>query len=149
MTSCPIAGYSVDENASRMVALGVVGAVIAVVALPGVWAQWVLFALTCDFASRGFYRGRGSLLALAARAIQNRARIRPSKVDAGPKRFAARIGFGFSLALLGLGAWGGADAFRVVAVALGACAALEGLLGWCAGCRIWSAWWSLRARAMA
>lgn len=146
MTSCPIAGYSVDENASRLVALGVVGAVVAVVALPGAWAQWGLLALAWDFASRGFFRGWHSPLSQVARAVLGRFRTPPSKVDAGPKRFAARIGFGFSLALLGLGIWGGVDAFRVVAAALGLCAALEGLLGWCVGCQIWSVWWSLRAR---
>lgn len=149
MASCPIAGYSINENVARLVAFWVVVAIALVLVLPLPWARWILLALACDFGLRGFSRPRWSVLARMSSAILTKLGVPSRRVDAGPKRFAARIGLGFSIALLAMSWTGGVEAFRIAAGILGLCAALEFSLGLCVGCHLWSAWWALRQRVVA
>jgi len=68
----------------------------------------------------------------------------PELRDAGPKRFAARVGLGFSAALLVLTNTGHRGATLAIAGILLFCAILESVLGFCVGCRVWSAWYAIR-----
>ncbi len=149
MASCPIAGYSVNENVARLVAFWVVVAIALVLVLPLPWARWILLALACDFGLRGLSKPRWSGLSRLSGAILTSLGVRSRLVDAGPKRFAARIGFGFSIVLLAMSWTAGPEAFRMVAGVLGMCALLESSLGLCVGCHLWSAWWALRQRVVA
>jgi hypothetical protein len=144
--TCPIAGYKIDETASRWVAGFVL---LLVVLLPWLRPEFqaiVLVFLTADFGTRAFSRPRWSPLARLSGAILNAVGAEGIRVDAGPKRFAARIGLGFSLGILWLLIDGLTNPALAVAGALAACALLEASLGVCVGCHLYSIVHGLRDR---
>lgn len=143
---CPLAGYTIDENAARWTAaVTAVGALAALAASQSLGVGIALF-LAADFATRAFSRPRWSPAARLVATLLSAFRIAPRRVDAGPKRFAARIGLGLLLLLalaLALDAPSLALASGIILIA---CATLEAALGFCVGCWLWSAWWQVRER---
>lgn len=98
----------------------------------------VVLALTQDFVVRALGRPRLSPLARLASGLVRLLGLPPRPADSAPKRFAAGIGVAFTataglLALAGL-----AMPAAVIAAVLLTCAALEGLLGFCLGCRVYA-----------
>lgn len=146
---CPIAGYRIDENAARVVAVAVLSLVSLAVWSGGPLAAGLFAFLVLDFATRALSRPRWSPLGRAAGALLKAVGRKPRLVDAGPKRFAARIGLASSLALLVLSLAGAVPPLRAVAAVLAVCAALEGFAGLCLGCQAWTLWWALRDRLSA
>ena len=144
--TCPIAGYKIDENAARWVAGFVVVGVLVAVLGANFLRPWIIVFLAIDFGFRAFSRPKWSPLGRISGALLKSAGIPPKSVDAGPKRFAARIGLGFTAVLLLLGLVGSDLATRSVAGMLAACAFLEAAFGFCLGCRIYGLWYELRAR---
>jgi hypothetical protein len=143
---CPLAGYRIDEKAARVVAgFVVLGTALAVV-LGGFWATGIFLFLVADFGVRAFSRPRWSPLGRLAGIILRGMGAAPELRDAGPKRFAARIGLGFSLVLLILTNSGFRGTTLAVAAILLVCAILESLLGFCLGCQVWTAWYAIRDR---
>lgn len=136
---CPIAGYKIDEENARLVAAFVVVGLILAWIAPEVWSELVVFFLGVDFAARAASRPSWSPLARISRYVLRIADRSPRLVDAGPKRFAARIGLGFVLALLAAKFTGSQGVFFALSSILGVCAALEAGFGFCVGCRIHSA----------
>jgi hypothetical protein len=124
---CAIVGYSVDENAAR------VNAAVALLFVAAWYASgWVmlLVLLAADFFVRGFVHPRYSPVALL--------QVEPVRVDAGPKRFAARIGFFMTGAAVVLAVAHAEAAAAVLVGMLGFCAALEAFVGYCVGCTLYS-----------
>lgn len=141
--SCPIIGYSINERGARVVAGLVATLVAATLLLPETWARSVLLFLALDFGFRAFSRPRWSPLGRLGELALGWSGIAPRRVDAGPKRFAARIGLGFVLGLL---AATGYVASGIVAIASGVLilfALLESVFGFCVGCRAWTLWYRL------
>ncbi len=143
---CPIAGYRIDERGSRIVA----GCVLALVALaatrPGPLERLVLLFLLADFGARAFSRPRWSLLARLSAQVLKVFGMAPRLVDAGAKRFAARVGLVFALALLVSGAVEARPAYLAAALVLSLCAALEAFVGFCLGCWMWTLWYGILDR---
>lgn len=141
---CPLAGYPIDEKAARIVAALTASIAMAIpFAAPNV--QFALVALLIlDFTPRAVSRPRLSPLSRLALAVLKRLAIKPHKVDAGPKRFAARIGLAMLLAMLGCLAIGSDAGLLALLAMLAVCAALESALGFCVGCWIWGKYWQLR-----
>jgi hypothetical protein len=139
--ACPVAKETVDERSARLCAL----LALLPLGLSLILASpWPTLLLAVDFALRGFGARWASPVARVAQAIAAMLGWEPRRVNAGPKAFAAKLGCGFSLAvglalLFGEGHLGGA-----LAVPFAACAILEGALGYCVGCRIYSLWRRLR-----
>jgi hypothetical protein len=143
---CPLAGYRIDEKAARVVAGLVLLLVVAALFLPASWARLVYVFLVLDFGVRAFSRPRWSPLGRLAGVVLRAVGAAPSFRDAGPKRFAARIGLGFALALLVLTGLVPTVVVLVVAGILILCAALESIVGFCVGCQVWTAWYAIRDR---
>ena len=143
---CPIAGYKIDEKTARVVAGFVVLATILGVVLPSSAAQWILVFLALDFGFRAFSRPRWSVLGRISAVLLKSIGVVPRLVDAGPKRFAARIGLLFSLSLVVLTEYDLHLAKEIVAGILLVCAALESFLGFCLGCQMWTVWYALLDR---
>jgi len=144
--TCPIAGYRIDERAARLSAGFVVLLTIFAWSAPAYAGLMVFAFLACDFGVRAFSRPRWSVLGAASRWLLAKMEIAPRWVDAGPKRFAARIGMSFSLTFLVAGAFGWSGLQSAVILVLGGCAGLEAGLGLCLGCWMWTGWYELRAR---
>lgn len=132
---CVIAGVTVDEKVARINAfIAIIG--VAIFALTP--AKGVIFFLALDFFLRGFGFGRYSPVAWASRGILTTLHVTPSPIDAGPKLFAAKIGFVFALLAGLLWAFGLEVAGLVVALGLAGAASLEAFLGYCVGCTMYS-----------
>lgn len=141
--TCPIAGYRIDEKSARVAA----GFVLLLVAL-ALWSgpqagRWIYLFLAHDFGFRAFSLPRLSVLGRLASLLLRALKVAPQLVDAGPKRFAARVGMLFSLALLFTAGREPQSLHFLVAGILAICASLESLIGFCVGCTLWTAWYSL------
>jgi hypothetical protein len=132
---CPIEGKQINEPAVRVVAI-----LVAITALTGILFQspFIFFFLAYDFFVRGFDRKQWSLFRLIAVKAVSIFEFKPKLIDAGGKKFAARIGFIFSviLTISALLVW------PVVVVVFGGVivlfASLESAIAFCVGCRLHS-----------
>jgi hypothetical protein len=97
---------------------------------------WIVAALTADFALRSFNRAKWSPLFLLSSIIANVLNWNGKPVFLPAKRFAARIGFMLSLLIL-LFALLGSLAAVILGGVLALFAALESLVGFCAGCYVY------------
>ncbi|MBW6468789.1 MAG: DUF4395 domain-containing protein [Coriobacteriia bacterium] len=132
-TTCPVNLITVDANAVRIVALLVV-VIVGLFLLSG--NPLVILALAPDFLVRAAGRPHLSPLARLAIALVRLTRVAPRPTDSAPKRFAAGIGLAFAVTAGVLALAGLTIPAAVVAGILLACAALEGLAGFCLGCRV-------------
>lgn len=87
--------YYVQESTTRLIALQVV--VILFLVFFGHWT-FLAYILTVDFAIRGFTYLR-SPLNYIAKSVSKVLGLRPKPIFATPKKFAALLGFVFSLAI--------------------------------------------------
>ncbi|WP_243294009.1 DUF4395 domain-containing protein [Geothrix mesophila] len=137
--SCPITPDLTDESAGRIAALLSLS-LLGVSVWQG-WG-WAVLALAADFLLRAAGRSAFSPVARVAGFLRRRAGLPERRINAGPKRFAASVGFLFSLGI-GLAFMAG---FRSLGLALafilGTCAGLEAFFGFCLACRIhpWLPW---------
>ena len=96
---CPISDRQVDETVVRLVALLVL---VATLAGCSAFLPWVAAALALDFFIRAFTRWPVSCLALAAKVIARAVGLPSKPINAGPKVFAARLGFVFAVLISAL-----------------------------------------------
>lgn len=134
VTACPVALRTVDERTARLTAGVVTVAMLAVVISP---FKWLALALAADFFMRGFTTTK-SPLCTAAQGILRAFRVPPAPVDAGPKKFASRIGFALSLSTGLAGLLGAPVLASVLGGILVFCAFLEAAFALCLGCKMYS-----------
>jgi len=136
--ACPVSGERLDERAVRLVA-GMVVLLLAAHVFAGF--VFVPALLTADFKLRGWLSRKWSPLAMIARATAKRMGERGKKmIDVAPKIFAARMGIGFSLALLVLQLAGSGEhvAYYIIVGMFAAAAFLEAAFAFCFGCHIYT-----------
>ena len=132
--ACPITKETVDERGARLCALIVLVPLGLALALH---SPWPALFLATDFALRGFGGRRWSPVARLARSLVALLGLAPRPTNAGPKAFAAKLGFGFSV-VVALAFFFGQEILGLAAgVPFALCAILEGTLGFCVGCRIY------------
>jgi hypothetical protein len=91
---CPINGEKINEPTVRTVA----GIVVILAQQVFIFNFTLIFLfLGYDFFVRGFYKKEYSLLRFIAIQITNLFNFNEKLIDAAPKRFAAKIGFFFSI----------------------------------------------------
>ena len=132
---CPVDFITVNENKVRLTALNVF--ILAVIYL--IVPNWAIPAfLTIDFFLRGYNFGKYSLLNLFSEKEVQLFNIKAKPIDQAPKRFAAKIGFIFSLAILAATVFNCSTAAIVLAIVLTLFAFLESFVGFCAGCYVYT-----------
>ncbi|HSH64691.1 MAG TPA: DUF4395 domain-containing protein, partial [Bacteroidia bacterium] len=94
--------------------------------------------LSFDFALRAFGSGKLSLLRNVSFQISRYLKLKNKPVDAAPKKFAASLGFVFSLSSGILHLFGLHDAATIVLVMLIFCALAESILSFCLGCLMYN-----------
>lgn len=138
---CPVDFITVNENKVRLTALSVF--ILAVVYL--LTGTWIIPAfLTVDFFLRGFNFGKYSLLHIVSDKVIQLFSIKSKPIDQAPKRFAAKIGFFFSIAILAAHLINYTTAALVLDGVLTIFAFLESFLGFCAGCYVYTFYIKLR-----
>jgi hypothetical protein len=133
--TCPIEGIKINEPTVRVVA-----SLIAVIAAIGIYFQspLVFLFLSFDFYVRGFHKKHWSLFRLIGIKVVDVFDVKEKLIDAGGKKFAAKVGFIFS-ALLTVSA---ILNLPLAVVTLGGIlvlfATLESALAFCVGCKVYS-----------
>lgn len=130
MTTNKTAALYTDENVVRAVA----GQVI-VLTLLALWFQSTFLSLflAADFAIRAFTT-TPSPLAMVAKKLLGLRRIAPKPIFAAPKKFAALLGWVFSLLIAAFLYWDLAAVGYVIGLILLVCAVLEAVFRICLGC---------------
>lgn len=129
-----ITHYYADENVVRIIA----GLVLIIATLGLLLHSRALFLLlTIDFALRAFTY-QPAPLAAGARLIARSLQLSPYPIFAAPKRFAAGLGFIFSLVLFVLLSLNSDSAAYFTGSLLIICALLESVFRICAGCYLFS-----------
>ena len=136
-TACPINHEIVDERAARLCAVIVLVPLGLSLSLA---SPWPALFLAADFGLRGFGGRRWSPVARLARELVSVLRLAPRPTNAGPKAFAAKLGFGFSAIVAVAFLFGQGVAGLAAGAPFTLCALLEGALGFCVGCRLYQAW---------
>jgi hypothetical protein len=107
---------------------------------------WVALVLLVDVLPRALSRPEASLSTLIARPLLAILDLRPRKVDAGPKRFAARVAVLFALGIASLSALGHTVPALGLTGILMFFSTLEATLGFCVACALYQAWYSVFGR---
>ena len=89
---CPVAFNQVNERGVQINAALAVFSIIAFLFTP---YKWIILVLSIDFFVRGFLDQSFSLYSAISRTLLRIFKIKPVLVNAGPKIFAAKIGFLF------------------------------------------------------
>jgi len=132
---CPVDFITVNENKVRLTALHVL-----LLSVVYVWLMhWSIAAfLTIDFFCRAFNWGKYSLLNLISEKEVQVFSVKSKPIDQAPKRFAAKIGFIFSLSILASMLFNYTNTAIVLSVILSMFAFLESFAGFCAGCYVYT-----------
>jgi Domain of unknown function (DUF4395) len=138
------AGPAVTASESKIRLTAFFVLVIAIVYLIGGYGIAPLFLLL-DFTLRSFGLPRYSPLGYLAGTLATALKLPVKPVFLPPKRFAARVGFVFCLAITILHYANQEIAATILGAVLAIFAALESLAGFCAGCYVYNAWARLRA----
>ncbi|MBN8825976.1 MULTISPECIES: DUF4395 domain-containing protein [unclassified Spirosoma] len=138
---CPTSGVQINETKVRLVA-GLV-LLIAVVYLLTNWLALPLL-LFVDFGLRSTDLGKYSPLGTIADGLVNTFHLPYKGTDQAPKQFAARIGFGFAILIMVLHIAGVSTLLAVSVLAV--FAALESIVGFCAGCYVYTYYLRLFAK---
>lgn len=131
---CPVSDKKIDERVARInsvfTVLILIGSVLTVSILP-------LIILAVDFLLRASYYSKYSLIGIISRSIVKYFGLNANIINAGPKIFAARLGFvltGLILTLFFLNAYTPA---LILAGVLGTFSFLEATFGLCIACEIY------------
>ncbi|CCH01404.1 hypothetical protein FAES_3396 [Fibrella aestuarina BUZ 2] len=145
---CPTDGVQVNETKVRLVAGLVLTIAIVYLLTASLWAGSLLLPLLLliDFGLRGSEWARYSPLGYVADWLVSALNLSYKGTDQAPKRFAARIGLGFSLLIAGLQLAGSPTLIPTAVLAL--FAALESGLGFCAGCYVYTLYVRLFPKAL-
>ena len=132
---CPFSPKTANEQVVRLTAFLTILLVLA-----GLFSnlQWIALLLSFDFFIRGFTDRPWSPLRRAARAQAKMLRLKPKMINAGPKIFAARIGFIVCVIITLLAFADLQTPARILAELLVLMAGLEAFLKVCVGCHIYS-----------
>ncbi len=132
---CPFSPKTVNEKVVRLIATFTV-----LLLLGGLFSMlnWIALLLCFDFFIRGFTDLPISPLRRAARAQAKMFRLKPKMINAGPKIFAAKVGFIATAIITVLSFTGLTSAARILTEILILIAGLEAFLGICVGCHIYS-----------
>lgn len=124
----------VNENVVRLVAFFVL--VFALVTIATGWAALPLY-LSVDFFLRAFTNIKPPF-ALMGQQLAKALRLEVKPIYAAPKKFAAAVGFVFSVAISALLLTGFVDLAKAVTGVLVLFATLESVFAICAGCYVYS-----------
>jgi len=132
--SCPIVNERVDENLIRLNSGIIFTTLLLFVFTP---AKWLIIPIALDFAIRLFWGVQKSPICIALRYILNAFSIAPCMINAGPKRFAAKLGFGFALMITALFILKLTFAAEIAGAVMMIIVGLETFFGYCLGCKIY------------
>ncbi len=144
---CPVEPGVEEVRGARLGKFILASTILLATSLDGFARQAWVGLLLADLFVKGFVSFKYAPLALLSRGIL--AIVKPEggkskPINAGPKRFAARIGLGFAAGMLGCELLGSSVGFYGVAAAFGAAALLDATTGLCIACIVYTILWQNR-----
>jgi len=131
---CPVSFKQVNERAAQINAALAIFSLIFFFFTP---YKWIILVLAIDFFIRGFLNLSYSFYSAISKTILRIFKIKPLMVNAGPKIFAAKIGFIFCCMI----AVSYLLNFQKISLVIGLVfmffAALESIFRFCIACRIY------------
>ncbi len=131
---CPISDKKIDDHVARINGAFTVLFLSAFIITGNLVPILFLFV---DFALRSGKYSRFSVFSFLSRKIIKLFSIKPELINAGPKIFAARIGFVFNILILSSVLFGLDNLSIAFTGVFGACAILESVFGYCVACQIY------------
>ena len=132
---CPISFKQVDENAAR------INALLSAFTVVLFWVtsyKFIIVLLAVDFFIRGFIDPLYSFNTAISKSILRIKKSKPKLIDGSPKIFAAKLGFYMSISIVVLSIYDSQIIATIFGVLLIFFALLEGVLGYCVGCKIYT-----------
>jgi len=131
---CPVSDKKVNERVARI--NGIFTALLLIIAVSLHSVIPVVF-LTIDFFLRASQYSDYSLIAIASKSIVRNLGLNENIINAGPKIFAARIGFIFSFLIIISFLLNSGLLIAILSSTLLLFSALEGFFGYCVACEIY------------
>lgn len=131
---CPISYKQLNERAAQTNAALSVLSIIFFFLTPFKWIIWVL---SIDFFIRGFLDPSYSFFSVISKTILKLFKIKPLMINAGPKIFAAKIGFLFCCLISTCYLLNFPLISLIIGLIFALCAALEAIFGFCIACKIY------------
>ncbi len=131
---CPISNTLVNAKAARLTSFLTFGLLVCLTLQPNLFA---LLILVYDFSVRGFTKKKWSLLGFVSNFLLSALKVEAKKVNAGPKIFAAKIGFVFSCILFVLFLLNLLVAMKAVTILFLVSVGLEAFFGYCIACKLY------------
>ncbi|CAK8718473.1 DUF4395 domain-containing protein [Candidatus Electrothrix aarhusensis] len=138
---CPVSFKQINENAVRINAALAFLSILFFLITP---YKWVILIIAGDFFIRGFLNPQYSLFANISKKILPLLKVKPIMVDAGPKIFAAKIGFLFCCLLTVSWIFSFGRTALIAGAIFMTCAALEAVFKFCVACQIYPLIYSLK-----
>lgn len=132
--SCPISNYQINEKIARCNAFFILLAILAFFLSKN---TFIVAAMVIDFFIRGFLPLNYSPASFLSRNLLNSLKSKPKLVNAGPKIFAAKVGFFMSALILLFYLTPSHIGCYILAGLIAVCAFLEAFLGYCVGCQLY------------
>jgi len=132
---CPVDNITLNENQARGNAYQVLYITVAWIIFRN---PWIIAFLILDFSLRALNLGKYSLLNRISQLVIKKMGIPYKPVDRAPKRFAAFVGLLFSIAILVFSLLDFENTSLVLAGILVVFATLEAVIGFCAGCHVYT-----------
>lgn len=129
---CPISFKQVNAKAAQVNAVFTVFGMLMFLLSP---AKWIIVLMLVDFFVRGFMNPAYSLFNIASESVLRLTRVEPQMTNAGPKVFAARIGFVFVCLITTAWLLQLCTAAFILASTLAVFAALEAVFNFCVACK--------------
>ena len=129
--NCPVSGVKGDEKVIRIIAF-LVSILAATSLYYNLWP--ITFILACDFGMRAFRKGNYSPLKYLATKISRLFHLKQKPADLAPKKFAALLGYAFTVTIFVLQIFNGLTATYIIGSVLILCAFLESIFSVCIGC---------------
>ena len=128
---CPISTNNIDENVARLNASITLLFVLIFLFTP---VKWVIFFIMIDFILRRIEGGRYSIISRTSRLATGVLGFRKISINAGPKLFAANVGFLFTVLMAGFYYAGMVNVSFAIGGILAFFTILESFFNICAAC---------------
>jgi len=132
--ACPIVSFQINKKVARLNALFTLIVLILFIFTD---IKCIVFFLCLDF-FRAFLKGRYSLTSFFSKFLLKLFGVKPSMINAGPKMFAARLGFLFCLLIFLSYLFNFLLIANILSSIMVILASLEFFFGFCLGCKIYT-----------
>ena len=133
--SCPIVNERVNEKLVRINGLIVFIGLFLFVFFS---IKWVILLITADFAIRVFFGVKNSPLCHGIKYSLNKANSQPHLINAGPKKFAAKVGLSLTSIISLLYIFDFTEAAQIIGIISLIAVGAEVFFNYCVACKIYN-----------